>query len=179
MITGADAWFTYLYESYRNLVYRHCLGHLRSSHEAEDAVQNTFLRAYVALRRGFRPENEGAWLFKIAQNVCLSRHAAKARRARVESTRDFDQVQDHVPAREQADRDDLWRLGSALAAMPAPLRQVILLREWQGLSYSEIADTLGLSLSAVEARIFRARRSLADALRSEAEPETTADLAAA
>jgi RNA polymerase sigma-70 factor, ECF subfamily len=175
-VTGADAWLTYLYDSYRNLVFKFCLARLRSREEADDAVQNTFLRAYTALGRGIRPENEGAWLFKIAHNVCLSRRAAEARRTRVERVRDFDDVVDTVAAREHGEPDELERLGCALASLPAPLRQVILLREWQGLSYSEIAEVLELSHSAVETRIFRARRALAQALRPEA--ATTAVAAA-
>jgi RNA polymerase sigma-70 factor, ECF subfamily len=177
-VTGADAWLTYLYDSYRNLVFRFCLARLRSREEADDAVQNTFLRAYTALRRGIRPENEGAWLFKIAHNVCLSRQIAEMRRTRMENVRDFDDVVDFVPARERAEPDELERLGSALASLPAPLRQVILLRDWQGLSYGEIADVLQLSHSAVETRIFRARRALAQVLRPGPEAATTAVAAA-
>lgn len=171
---AADAWLTYLYDSYRNIVFRYCRGHLRSNEEAEDAVQNTFLRAYTALRSGTRPENEGAWLFKIAHNVCLSRHLAEARRARVECRRSFDDVEELVPAPERSEREELAGLDCALASMPAHLRQVILLREWQGLSYGEIAEALELSIANVEARIFRARRHLARALRPEPEPVTVA-----
>jgi RNA polymerase sigma-70 factor, ECF subfamily len=167
-ITGADAWLTYLYDSYRSLVYKYCYGRLRSKEDADDAVQNTFLRAYTALRRGVRPENEGAWLFKIAHNVCLSRQAVKARNNWVESLRSFEDLE-VLPARELHAPEELSGLSSAIASMPAQLRQVILLREWQGLSYAEIADCLGLSHAAVEARIFRARRCLARALRPEPE----------
>jgi RNA polymerase sigma factor (sigma-70 family) len=176
-VTGADAWLTYLYDSYRSLVFKYCFARLRSREEADDAVQNTFLRAYTALRRGIRPENEGAWLYKIAHNVCLSRRAAEARRTRVESAQDFDDVIDIVPAPEHDEPDEVDRLGCALASLPASLRQVILLREWQGLSYGEIADMLHVSHSAVETRIFRARRALAQALRPE--PEAAAGAAAA
>jgi RNA polymerase sigma-70 factor, ECF subfamily len=175
----ADAWLTYLYDSYRNIVFRFCRRHLRSNDEADDAVQNTFLRACTALRSGTRPENEGAWLFTIAHNVCLSRRLAEARRLRVESQRDFEDVKNHVAAREPEEREELSGLDCALASMPVHLRQVILLREWQGLSYAEIAEALELSLANVEARIFRARRHLAQALRPEPQPEPETVMVAA
>jgi RNA polymerase sigma factor (sigma-70 family) len=167
-VTAADAWLTYLYDSYQSLVYKYCLGRLRSKEDADDAVQNTFLRAYTALRRGVRPENEGAWLFKIAHNVCLSRQAVKARRSGHESLRSLEDLE-FIPAREHAEPEELSGLSCAIASLPAPLRQVILLREWQGLSYAEIAEALEISHAAVEARIFRARRFLARALRPASE----------
>jgi len=175
---AADAWLTYLYDSYRNIVFRYCRRHLQSNDEADDAVQNTFLRAYTALRSGVRPENEGAWLFKIAHNVCLTRHVSEARRTRVEHGRSFDDVREFVAAPETEEREELAELDCALASMPAHLRQVILLREWQGLSYSEIAEALELSLANVETRIFRARRYLSRALRPEPESEAVTVAAA-
>jgi RNA polymerase sigma factor (sigma-70 family) len=127
-------------------------------------VQTTFLRAFSALQRGVEPEYESAWLYKIAHNVCLSRRLAAARRSRVEAPRDLQEIQDSLPA-PQRGGDELIRLDDALAGMPERLRTALLLREWQGLSYQEIADRLEISHSAVETLIFRARRRLAQALR--------------
>jgi RNA polymerase sigma-70 factor (ECF subfamily) len=152
-----------LYSEYRAKIYRHCLRHLRSREDAEDAVQNTFLRVHTALQRGVVPEFEGPWLYKIAHNVCLSRRLGATRRARVEAPTDLGSLEERTAAREPP-RDELFGLDDALAAMPPRLRCAILLREWQGLSYAEIAETLDISHSAVETLIFRARRHLAKAL---------------
>ena len=160
---GADAATADLYERYGGPLYRYCFAHLRSREDAEDAVQNTFLRVYAALRKGVVPEFETAWLYKIAHNVCLSRHLGDARRAKVESPHDLQLLEARVAA-PQSESDELVGLDDALASMPPNLRRAILLREWQGLSYAEIAETLGLSHSAVETLIFRARRHLAQAL---------------
>ena len=62
-----------LYERHAAQVFRFCLHRLGSRAEAEDAVQRTFLNAYRSIERGIVPEQESAWLFKIAHNVCLSR----------------------------------------------------------------------------------------------------------
>jgi RNA polymerase sigma-70 factor, ECF subfamily len=148
---------------------------LGSREEAEDAVQSTFLNAHRALQRGVRPEAELAWLFKIAHNVCLTRRRSSRRRGRVEAPSDLDAVQDLLPAPSREPAEELIRLPDALADMPVNQRRAILLREWKGLSYREIAAELRLSQSAVETLIFRARRTLASNL--ETEPERTGLLA--
>ena len=147
-----------MYAEYGDKIFRYCLGRLRSREEAEDATQNTFLRVCTALRKGTVPELEGPWLYKIAHNVCLSRRLGSSRRARVETPADLDALGERAVAH-TPDVDELFGLGEALAEMPSNLRRPLLLREWQGMSYMEIADALGVSHSAVETLIFRARRA--------------------
>lgn len=151
-----------LYEKYGDQLYRYCLARLRSPEEAEDAVQSTFMRVHAALAKGTRPRFEAAWLYKIAQNVCLTRGMVSARRAAHESPGDPVVLEQLLPAPERS--DELAGLPEALAAMPQNLRNAILLREWQGLSYAEIAERMGTTVGAVETLIFRARRHLAKAL---------------
>jgi RNA polymerase sigma factor (sigma-70 family) len=160
---GEDLAAARLFEEYGERIYRYCLARLRSREEAEDAVQSTFLRVYQALRKGQVPQWEQAWLFKIAQNVCLSRYAASRRRAGVELTQDLDAIEYALPAREHRG-DELLGLSDALAGLPPNLRTAILLREWQGLSYAEIARAMGTTVSAVETLIVRARKRLAATL---------------
>jgi RNA polymerase sigma-70 factor, ECF subfamily len=157
-----------LYERYARQIFGFCLHQLGNREEAEDAVQTTFLNAFRGLRRGISPEAESAWLFKIAHNVCLTRRRSSWRRGRVETPGDMQAVQDFVAAPQRMDTDELIELQEALAGMPANQRKAILLREWRGMSYREIADEMELSQAAVETLIFRARRSLAKGLE---EPE--------
>ena len=152
-----------LYEQYGNQIFRYCLHQLGSREEAEDAVQSTFLNAFRGIKRGIVPELESAWLFKIAQNVCLSRRRSTWRRDRIESPTDFELVEELTPAPSRR-ADELMGLQDVLEQMPENQRRAILLREWQGLSYHEIADELELSQAAVETLIFRARRALAQGL---------------
>src|SRR5919197_1111925 len=91
---------TDLYERYASRLYGFCLQRLGSREEAEDAVQTTFLNAFRGLSRGVVPASESAWLFKIAENVCLSRHRAAFRRRRVEAPGDLAAVEDTVAAPE-------------------------------------------------------------------------------
>ena len=121
------------------------------------------MNAFRALGRGVVPEAESAWLFKIAENVCLSRRRSSWRRGQIESPSDFGVIEEIVPG-PSSERDELIGIEGALASMPEQQRRAILLREWQGLSYREIAVELEVSQSAVETLIFRARRSLAQGL---------------
>jgi RNA polymerase sigma-70 factor (ECF subfamily) len=157
----ADA-LTGLYERHAGRVFQYCLNWLRSREEAEDAAQTTFLYAYRGLDRGVVPTHERPWLLSIARNVCLSRTDAARRRA-VEVAQDPHALEEIIAA--PAPSNELDGLTDALAALTEQQRHAILLREWHGLSYSEIAERLELSQAAVETLLFRARRSLARRLR--------------
>jgi RNA polymerase sigma factor (sigma-70 family) len=152
-----------LFNEHHRRIYLYCLRQLGSPEEAEDAVQATYLNACRSLNDGFEPEAAQAWLFKVAHNVCLTRQRSSYRRARIERPHDLQAVQDIVAAPETPG-DELFGLDEALADLPEQQRNAILLREWQGLSYREVATKLGLTQSAVETLIFRARRSLASSL---------------
>jgi len=159
-----------LYERYARQIYSYCLHQLGNREEAEDATQSTFLNAFRGLQRGVDPEFASAWLYKIAQNVCLTRQRSSSRRRRVETPGDLEAMQDYVPAH-QADSDELIHLPEALESMPEQQRRALLLREWQGLTYKEIAEELDVSQAAVETLLFRARRTLANGL-EEAPPRS-------
>lgn len=152
-----------LYEAYSRRVLAYCVTQLRSREEAEDACQQTFLNAFRALQRGVRPHAEAPWLFTIARNVCRDTREAAGVRGRHEATRDLHAIQDVVAA-PPAPEVDSSSLAAALDEICPRQRQAIVLREWHGLSYREIATELDLTKTAVETLIFRARRSLAQRL---------------
>jgi RNA polymerase sigma-70 factor (ECF subfamily) len=155
-----------LYERHQCKILSFCQHQLGNREEAEDATQITFMNAFRGLRRGTSPEFETAWLYKIAHNLCLTKQRNSYRRRLVEAPSDFELIEEFVPAHE-AESDELFGLAGALRVLPEQPRRALLLREWQGLSYREIADEMRLSQAAVETLLFRARRSLADALTAE------------
>ncbi|HKI93524.1 MAG TPA: sigma-70 family RNA polymerase sigma factor [Gaiellaceae bacterium] len=159
-----------LYTRFGSQIKAYCMVRLRSREEAEDAVQTTFMNAFRALKRGTATHAEQAWLFKIAQNVCLARQSSSTRRLRLEKPDDFETLQEIIPAPSCGGADELIGLEDVLATMPENQRRAILLREWQGLSYREIAGELDLSQAAIEMLIFRARRALARGLEQEQQP---------
>jgi RNA polymerase sigma factor (sigma-70 family) len=155
-----------LYERNSALVYRYCLRMLGSREDAEDAAQTTFFQAVRALRRGVVPNFEQAWLLKIASNECKSRHRAGFRRSQRELTRDPQSLEELAEAPNGGD-GRLIGVQQALSRLPETQRRALLLREWQGRSYAEIAHELGTTRPAVEALLFRARRGLARELGEE------------
>ena len=155
-----------LYERHSALVYRYCLRMLGSREDAEDAAQTTFFQALRALRRGVVPSFEQAWLLKIASNECKSRHRAGFRRSQRELTRDPQSLEELAEAPNGGD-GRLIGVQHALSRLPETQRRALLLREWQGRSYAEIAHELGTTRPAVEALLFRARRRLARELGEE------------
>lgn len=155
-----------LYARHYERVYGYCLYKLGSREEAEDAAQTAFLYALRGLRRGVVPVVELNWLLTIAKNVCLAGYRTRGRRRRLEVLSDPQVLADAASVDDASDASVL-RLEEALARIPEQQRRAILLREWRGLSYREIAEELGLTLAAVETLIFRARRSLAEVLGEE------------
>jgi len=153
-----------LYERHHRRIFGFCLSQLGSREDAEDAVQTTFINAQRGLRRGVVPQFELAWLFTIARNVCHSSRDSASRRGRVETVRDLEEMQDTLamPERGSGSGISVGELTRALGKIPDRQRRALLLREFQGLSYDEISKELGVSMSAVETLIFRARRSLAE-----------------
>jgi RNA polymerase sigma-70 factor, ECF subfamily len=153
-----------LYERHSSRIFGFCLSRLGSREEAEDAVQTTFLNAQRGLGRGVVPEYELAWLFKIAQNVCHNRHQSARRRGRIETAHDLDALQDVIASPDRTPGVSLGELTQALGAIPTRQRRALVLREFHGYSYEEIANELGISVAAVETLLFRARRGIAQQL---------------
>ena len=154
----------YLYETYGQRVFTFCYSRLRNREEAQDAAQTTFIYVLRSLQRGVVPEFELAWLLKIAFNVCRGTRRSSGRLTAV--TQEVEDI-DALAAPQAAGYEGSERLEAlrdGLAQLPERQRRGILLREWQGLSYAEIADELELSVGAVETLLFRARRNLASRL---------------
>jgi RNA polymerase sigma-70 factor (ECF subfamily) len=158
-----------LFQEHSGWLYGYCLRVLRSPEDAEDAVQTTYLNAYRSLQEGTRPRVGSAWLLHIARNVCFARARSLGRRTKVERVQDTAILEETAVAPDRF-ADELIGLTEALERLPARQREAILLREWQGLSYSEVADRLDVTQSAVETLIFRARRSLAQELEDPGKP---------
>jgi RNA polymerase sigma-70 factor (ECF subfamily) len=154
-----------LYARYHRTVSGLCRALLRDPTEAEDAAQQTFLSAHRALRNGSQPEEPAAWLATIARNECWTRIRTRMREplpaAQIEAVAARDD-----PVAEAIRRADLAALWSAIEALPRQQRDALLLREFGGLSYEELAAALGVSGSAVESLLFRARRRLKTQLRA-------------
>jgi RNA polymerase sigma-70 factor (ECF subfamily) len=149
-----------LYRRYQGALHAHCLRNLEDEEDAADVVQEAFVKAWLALRRGFEPEAPYPWLLTIARNLCVSRH--RARSARIQ-TLHFDES--HEPGvSQEGPTDDLIELRSMLQRLPERQRRALLLHEVIGLPYREVAAELNISYAAVATLVFRTRRRLAQDL---------------
>ncbi len=153
-----------LYRRHGATVYRYAWHMLGSREDAEDATQATFLSVHTALTSSTPVREPQAWVLKIARNECLARIAAGGRRPRSASLDDRRAAEVAAPApsvpREVELRSDLQAARAALGRLPTSQRDAFVLREWLGLSTSEVASSLGTSVSAVDALLNRARREL-------------------
>jgi RNA polymerase sigma-70 factor, ECF subfamily len=150
-----------LFEEHGRMVYGVCRLILRDATEAEDAAQQTFLSAYRGLLAGQEPREPSAWLGTIARNECRARLRSRSTAPLILVTEPSgDETQREVGRRAEAEA-----LCTALAELPPQQRDAIVLREFYGLSYAEVAAALGLSGPAVETLLFRSRRRLQEQLR--------------
>jgi RNA polymerase sigma-70 factor (ECF subfamily) len=156
---SADRSFERLYRKHAGDVYRYALVVLRNQADAEDVTQTTFLNAYRAMEQGERPRSPQNWLIAIAHNVCRQRFRQSQRRP-TEVVYE-DELAETIVDEDAVSAEDIRR---ALGHLAFNQRAALVMRELEGRSYQEIAEILGVSLSAVETLIFRARRALREQL---------------
>lgn len=160
--------FAELVEHYQNPVFNLCYRMLGDAYEAEDAAQESFLRAFKAIRRYDPNRKFSTWLLSIAANYCIDQHRRRRPQtvpmdavAPGELAGSADGVERSVLQREsQAAIQDL------LMELDEQDRAAIVLLYWYGYSYEEIAAQLSLTESALKSRLHRARRALAAALQT-------------
>src|SRR4051812_37629537 len=165
-----DQAFEEIYERHVRDVYRYAAGMLGEAADAEDVTQTTFLNAYRSFQAGTRPDKPRSWLIAIAHNVCRQRFRQAQRRPReVEFDERVAEAAVQDPGAPSA--EDLRR---ALSELPPNQRAALVMRELEGSSYTEIADVLGISVSALETLLFRARRALREQLEGQLNCEEAA-----
>lgn len=160
--SGESAALAELMDRYAPGLMRYATHFLQSADDADEVLQDTFLRAERAIRRGVRPEQMSAWLFRIAVNRCRSRkrqfwrylggEAGEAVISRTATTR----------------RDDSeWRdeIAQALAQLSTPTREAFLLKHVEGLSYEEMTTITGAGIPALKMRVSRACDRLRELLK--------------
>jgi RNA polymerase sigma-70 factor (ECF subfamily) len=158
-LTGdADA-FGELVRRWERRIFALTYGMLGREEDARDATQETFLAAFRNLR-GFRGEAKvSSWLHRIAVNQCISRQ----RRARVRSessAASFAAPLSQSPAKVAEGRQETLAVRRAINSLPIELRQVVVMKEFEELTFREIADALDLPLSTVKSRLYTALKQL-------------------
>ena len=152
--------FSAIVEKYADLVYNVAYRMLGDPHDAEDAAQDAFLSAHRAWGR-FRGESEiSTWLYRIATNAALMK-LRKERRTRylVDTGYEEQEIPDwrRGPESSALDQELQDRIAAGITMLPPDLRAAVVLRDVQELSNTEAADAIGITVSALKARLHRAR----------------------
>jgi len=166
--------FAELVEAYQRPVFNLCYRMLGDAGEAEDAAQESFLRAYNNMRRYDPTRSFSTWLLSIASHHCID----QLRRRRLvadslEELEPWEEPADEHPGPETAAarREGREAARALLARLGPQDRAVIVLRYWDDLSTEEIAQALSLTVKAVKSRLHRARKQMAEVwLQDHAEP---------
>lgn len=168
-LSGRQAAYSALLRRHRDLVFRIARASCGDEDGALDITQQSFISAFAALGRYDRTRPFAHWIARIALNKCRDR----ARRMKLRALFSFVLPEDHEsslhdpaagPDDALAGRQELARTMAAIARLPAPQREVLVLRAVEGLSEAEVAALLGITAKAVETRLYRARRRLEDML---------------
>lgn len=151
-------------EAYQRPVYNLCYRMLGDAGEAEDAAQETFLRAYTKLNSYQQERKFSSWLLSIASHYCIDR--LRRRHYQVVSWDELlpgEGLPASTPHPEEAtlSRETHDSIRNLLEALPADYRAAVILRYWHDMSYDEIAASLETTVSAIKSRLFRARQMMA------------------
>lgn len=171
---GDEAAFTELIERHQARVYNHALRLMGNSQDAEEVLQDTFLQVYRNLARFEERSRFSTWIYRIATNEALMRlrKASRKREVFLEDSRGpggewrGEEVRDFARSAldEVMDREMLRVLQDVLSELPEEHRVVFTMRDIDGLSNSEVADVLEISVPAVKSRLHRSRLYLRDRL---------------
>jgi len=157
---GDEFAFVSLYNHYKGPVYTYCTKMLGDKQVAQDVLQDTFLRIYENRHRLMKTDSFKAWLFTIARNQCLN----QIRRSKRLSSFSSDNIENipvrGTPAGEIEKSEQIRLVNKFIGQLKPDYREVIILREYQNLSYEEIAAITRSTLSAVKSRLFKARKKL-------------------
>jgi RNA polymerase sigma-70 factor (ECF subfamily) len=163
-LRGEAEAFAQLVEAYQKPVYNLCYRMLGNPGDAEDAAQETFLRAYKSLPRYDKSRPFPTWLLSIAAHYCIDQ--IRRQRMTVVSIDEQPELElpDYSPGPESAvsRREEQQKVRALLASLNPVDRAAVVMYYWYDFSYAEIAQSLSLTESAVKSRLHRARRELAE-----------------
>ena len=165
--------FETLFRKYQTYVYNISLGMLCNGEDAADITQETFLRLHRSLDSFRGDASFSTWLYRVAVNLCITELRRRSRSRfqfldEVQHDEDAPLHEEVGPSPQEAIEleEDRKVVRQVLRMLPPDYRAVMVLRHFQQLAYEEIAEVLGLSLSQVKTRLFRARKMFKDRFES-------------
>jgi RNA polymerase sigma-70 factor (ECF subfamily) len=147
-----------LYNRYKQAAYVYCLKILGDGDAAKDIVQGVFLKVYERRSQLLHPERFKSWLLMIARNDCLTMMRKASWTA--ELPEENEDAVTPLPSSAVEKEEEIALVARAIARLNPEMKEVVILREYENLSYKEIADILAVSESTVKSRLFSARQQL-------------------
>ncbi len=150
--------FTKIYLRYRERIYAYALRVLSNPEDAEDLFQEVFFRVYSRARSFEEERSLGGWIFTIAHNLCMNKIRDRKPQDAIEGA--------GLAVEPAADLGEDWQavIADAMARLPVEYREVIILREYEGLSYSEMNSILQTTIPSIKSRLYRAKGRLRELL---------------
>ncbi len=177
-MSGESVDFDRLVLEFKDKVFNLCFRFLGNYEEADDCAQETFVKVYRSLKNFRGDSSVSTWIYRIAVNTCKNRTASaqyrySRRMVRLdepamdgEDERPFEIGDKKLSPDIQADRNEKNELiQKAIGSLPADQRAVVVLRDVEGLSYEEVAETTGLNIGTVKSKLSRARQELREKLK--------------
>ncbi len=162
MRSGDEAAFAQVYQQYKARVYGYCYRLLRNEQDAEDAAQETFLKVMKGIATLEKTESFRSWIFSIARNEAYT----ILRRTKNTNGLESDELwAEETPHEELIGKETRELVRHFLNLLKPEYREVLVLREYEQLSYAEIASVTGDTESSVKSRIFKARKALTEKLK--------------
>ena len=167
---GSEEAFRHLVKTYQQMVYNTCLGMLQQEPDAEDITQEVFISIFQHIKEFKAGSALSTWIYRITVNKCMEFIRYKRRRKRFStvirlwgdsSIRLSEEVVDFVhPGVRLQNKELATQLFRAMARLPVRQNSAFVLNKIEGLSYQEVGEVLGLSVSSVESLLFRAKKNL-------------------
>ncbi len=174
-LTGDRAAFTSLVEANQDRLFASMLQVTGSPDEAEEVVQDAFIRAFMKLDTFKRNSQFSTWLYRIAFNSALTRRRRKRAKVSLDHGREYGglEVVDHGDAVDEPllRRERVQMVRQAIETLTVEHRSILVLREMQEHSYEDIAEILEISIGTVRSRLSRARGQLKTALEAMQRPD--------
>lgn len=148
--------------NYSDIVFRICLGFSKNPWEAEELMQEVYLRAFRKIKSTINGHFSREWLFRIAKNTCIN-HMKKKSLSRIFLMRsNVNPVEHNTPEQQAILKEQHQMLKRCIGKLPPKLHEVFVLKEYAHLSCLEIAQTLGMKQGTVLSRLSRARQAIID-----------------
>jgi RNA polymerase sigma-70 factor (ECF subfamily) len=178
---GESKYFAEIITKYKKVVFGHAYNFLRNKEEAEDAAQEIFVSVYNNLKN-FRGDSKlSTWIYRITVNTCKNRlkqlqraRGQMAEESYEEGAEEKPSLVDGLKEKEEKEPDKSYAseevrktVYKRIDELTGEQRQVIMMRDVEGLSYEEIGQVLRISVSAVKSKLFRARENLREKLQKD------------